>query len=584
MVKGLGYALEAMMGSVLIFLFIFGTVEVTSPNQDWNDYQRELAAQDLTYSMKSSGKLTSFLKRGETGTLQTAFAEISDRDMETSGAVSNLPISHADIGYFTIPSKRLNQSITEVQAGDRCHGDLGELRRFTNASDPPIYRTENSDLEATHGVRLYFANTNPTGVEDAEASAGYDTLWVDNGTKQCQFAASDGPFYLDQIFFWGDQSSGDPSEFYEFNEIDADTSEESTFYQATQAYNISQTFNEEVNGIRTSTHTDMVDFEEIDSSDYSILIFPERDSIDRIDAAPSNENILISHLVSDPVLFLANPTESHIDSGFFSRTGFDWIGTSYESAYGGGAVDADFSSTRSSLDMRTLYTGLNGNPTFQMYPPGKVVSNTSSRLEASRTLYSPSLSYDLSEWNRSVTGMTPGGPDPAGCSDSTTGTVNFVENPPMDFANIAVGSNSTDSCFNRALMFDLNNSGTIDSDIYVNGERIKVANREYAIDIVDCGTEGECADFIALGQQNVELMPHTASFDGFNGDKLALLGYDSVYTDSQKKIIASSVYWLLRGQTRFEGRSEPDEVSTKAMGGINEQVYMPYQINLRWSE
>lgn len=266
MVKGLGYALEAMMASVIIFLFIFGTVEVTSPDQDWNDYQRELAAQDLTYSMKASGKLTSFLKRGETGTLQTAFSEISDRDMETSGAVSNLPISHADIGYFTVPDKRENQSITQVDSNDRCYNDLQELERFANASDP-IYRTENSELEDEHGVRLYFANTNPTGVEDVEASSGYDTLWVDKGEKECQFSSEDGPFYLDQIFYWGNQSSGDPSDFYEFNEIDAENSEEATFYQATQAYNISQTFQDEVNGIRTSTSLDMVDFEEIDSSD-----------------------------------------------------------------------------------------------------------------------------------------------------------------------------------------------------------------------------------------------------------------------------------------------------------------------------
>ena len=582
MVKGIGYALEAMMASVVIFLFIFGTVEVTSPDQDWNDYQRELAAQDLTYSMKASGKLTSFLKRGETGSLQTAFAEISDRDMEASGAVSNLPISHADIGYFTVPDKRENQSITEVESGDRCHDDLNELERFANASDP-IYRTEDSELADTHDVTLYFANTNPTGVEDAKASAGYDTLWVDNGTQECQFASEDGPFYLEQIFFWGDSNTSEPNDFYEFKGIDTDTSEEARFYQATQAHNISQTFNKEVNGIRTSTSTDMVDFEEIDGTDYSILIFPEDDSITEINSG-TNEDILISHLVSDPVLFLANPDESEIDNGFFDRTGFDWIGTGYESAYGGGAVDADFSPRRSSLDMRTLYTGLNGDPSFQMFPPEKVVSNTSSRLEASRTLYSPSLSYDLSEWNRTVTGMSPGGPDPEGCGDSYTGTVNLVESPPMDIANIAVGRNSTDSCFNRALMLDLNNSGTIDSDIYVNGERIKVANREYAIDLVDCGTEGECAGFIALGQQNVELMPNTASFDGFNGDNLALLGYNDVYTQSQKKIIASSVYWLLRGQTRFEGRSEPDEISTVAIGGIDEQVYMPYEINLRWSE
>lgn len=569
MVKGLGYALEAMMASAIVFMFIFGAVEVSNPDQDWDDFQREVASQDLTRSMKASGHLTSFLSRGELGSLQTSITEISDRDMEVSGAVSNLPISQIDIGYFAVQDKRENQDIVKVDSGDRCHGELQELKRFAETSE--IYRTSGG-LEEDYGVRLYFANTNPKGVE--VDTSGFDTLWVDNGTQQCQFSSSDGPFYLDQIFYWGDSENSDPSDFFEFHSIDTGAGE-STFYKASQPRRIQNILNQEVNGIETSTHVDMVDFNEIENSDYSILIFPERDSLPDIN---SNMDTVISHLVSKPVLLLMNPEEDDLDSGLLEETGFEWIDTD-RSGYGSGAVDAAFSSERPSLDIKTLYLGLDGDPNFQLYPPGKVVSNTSSRLEASQTIYSSSTKYDFSEWDRSVTGMSPGGTNPTDCSDSYEGTVDFEDSSPIDFLNIAVG----DSCNSRALIFDFNGSG-YDSDFYLNGESVKVANREYSIDLVGCGTEGECADFKAQGQQNIELMPNTASFKTFNGDQLALLGHNHTYNEDQRKTVASSIYYLLNNEVRFEGRVQPEEVSTSAIGGIKEDVYMPYKINLRWSE
>lgn len=580
--KGIGYALEAMMASVIVFLFIFGAVEISNPDQDWNDYQRQVSSQDMTYVIKESGKLSSFLKRGETGTLQNTLTQISDRDMEVSGAVSNLPISQIDIGYFTVPDKRKSQNIVQVTSGDRCDGDLNELRKFSESGG--IWRTE-GDLETKYGVRLYFANTNPTGAEDFEASTGFDTLWVDNGTQQCQFSSDDGPFYLDQIFYWGDNNTGDPSNFYEFHKIDTDTGD-STFYRASQAYNISKILSRRMNGIETSTYMDMTDFEEISNTDYSLLVFPERDSLSEID---SNYNEVISHLISDPVLLLMNPEETDVQNNqLLADSGLGWIDTNYKSSYtSGDSVDAAFSSERTSLDLQTIYRGLEGQPTFEIVPPGKVVSNTSDHLEASRTLYSPSLSYNFSDWNRKITGMTSHSNPETSC-DAYEGTVNFNEAGNIDVLNVGLGPDCPSSWDSRGLLFDFDGDGTYESDLYLNGERVIIANRQYAIDLsYNSGSDTYSDDsvkFIALGQENVELMPHTSSFNGFNGDSIALLGYDDRYTENQRKAVTSSIYWLVKDNVRFEGREDPEVVSTSVLGSINEQVYMPYELNFRWSE
>jgi len=580
MVKGLGYALEAMMASVIVFLFIFGAVEVTDPEQDWNDYQRQVAAEDLTYTMKESGKLNSFLKRGETGTLQNTMALISDRDMEVSGAVSNLPISQIDIGFFTVPDKRVDQNIVQVGSGDRCNGDLQEVEEFSETGE--IYRTD-GDLEDDYGVRLYFANTNPTGVEDAEASTGFDSLWVDNGTE-CQFASNDGPHYLDQIFYWGDNNTEQASNYYEFNEIDTGGGE-SRFYRGSQAYNISKVLDMEINGIRTSTHVDMTDFEEMSNEDYSLLIFPERDSLPQID---SNYDQLISHLVSNPVLLLMDPQEDDIDiNPLLDDAGLSWIDTSYQSSYTGGEVPASFSSERKSLDLRTLYTGLNASPSFTMVAPGKTVSNTTDHLESSNMLYSPSLSYNLSDWNNQVDSMSSHSNPETSCN-AFEGTANFHDYGDVDVLNVGLGPDCPSDWETRGLIIDFEGDGYSDNELFLNGERVIVENRQYAIDLsYQSGSDSysdDSVEFIALGQDNVELMPNTASFDGFDGNRVAMLGYQKPYSLDQRKLVSSVIYWLVKDEVRFEGREDPDAVSTSVLGGINERVYMPYEVNLRWSE
>lgn len=601
MVKGLGYSLEAMMAVIIILIFSLGAVQVSSPSQDWAEYQRHVAAQDITYSMQTSGKLENFIKRGELGSFQDAATTISDRDMEVSGAVSNLPLYEFSIGYFARPENRFDQSIVEVQSEDRCYDELEELEGFVDDSaENPIYRTENSSMDDlshddNYGVTIYFGNTNPTGSDTGVQSEGYDTLWVDNGTR-CQFANEDGPYYLNQIFFWGDTNTSSDEDYFDFKSIDVDKNQgqgNAEFYLASQAYNIKSTMNEGINGIATDISLDVVDFDEIDSENHHNLIFAENQSLNQINQ-PQNLDILESHMVSGTILFLMNPAQTDLQTGFLDQANLDWIDTGYKDGYNADPTTATFSSNRKSMDLDTLYRGMKGDQSdLELRPPSKVVSGSSNRLESGRVLYSSSEEYNFSEWDRYIDDFEQVDPEdvegepPSSCYDDdsalTRAEADFPDTSGIQFINAEVG----DCNGNRSLRFDFNDNGVYDSEIYLNGEKFIVEDREYFIDIYGAcpeSVDGECVDFKASGQELVELMPHTSSFESFSGGQIAMLGYQNQYNDEQTRIIAASIHWLTGGEYGFEGREPPSRVDTSAMGSVDEEIYMPYEVNLRWSE
>jgi hypothetical protein len=63
-----------------------------------------------------------------------------------------------------------------------------------------------------------------------------------------------------------------------------------------------------------------------------------------------------------------------------------------------------------------------------------------------------------------------------------------------------------------------------------------------------------------------------------------MLGHQNSYSENQRKAVSSAIYWLVKDEVRFEGREDPDAVSTSVLGGIDGRAYMPYEVNLRWSE
>jgi len=49
-------------------------------------------------------------------------------------------------------------------------------------------------------------------------------------------------------------------------------------------------------------------------------------------------------------------------------------------------------------------------------------------------------------------------------------------------------------------------------------------------------------------------------------------------------ILVSTLYWLRGDQVQFKSQGEPTALSTTVIGGIDDEVFMPYKMDLRWSE
>lgn len=597
MVKGLGYSLESMMAVVILILFSLGAVQVGSPSQDWSEYQRHIAAQDLTFSMQSSGKMEDFVTRGELGSLQNSMTEISDRDMEVSGAVSNLPLYEISVGYYAVKDDkkyRHTENIESVSSTDECNID--ELKGFVdNPDEDPIYRTQNSgadDLasENNYDVDLYFANTDPTDVDSDEVSSGYDTLWVDNGTD-CQFSDEDGPFHLNEIFYWGDVDTPNEDDYFDFKSIDVDN-EETTLYNASQANNIKQQLDQDLNGINTDINLDVVDMEEIENQEYNTLIFPETGSLDEID---ENLDEIQSHLLFGSILILMNPSDDDFEnSDFLKSTNLEWMEIGYEGGYDSSDLtEVEFSSSRDGFNLRTFYEAQQpSSGELELNPPGKIVSNSTSSVEPGKTVHSNQESYYIGSRSLSVDEFDQDVEDEevqSACShdedsDLTEDEAEFEGlDDPISILNIGLD----EDCDIRGLKFDFGDG--YGSDIFVDGEVISVGEFRYVIEIEDasCGDpeDGGCAYFEATGNKAVELMPHTATFDFDSRGELVALGHQSSYSDEQLKMIVSAIHWSDSREYNFQGLEEPSVIDTSAKGGVQHlDVYMPYELNLRWSE
>ncbi len=601
MVKGLGYAIEAIIAMLTILIFSLGAIQISEPEQDWSSYQREVSAHDLTYSMEKTGHTESFVSRAETGSLQTAMTTVSDRDMEISGLVSEIPISEIGIGFYTLSNDTYTESLTTANA--ECSGDLNEIQDFSSS---PIIRTDGSSgQEALHGVTLYFGNIS--------SRPGYDALWVDNGTE-CQFGPEDGPFDTDEVFFWGDKDTPASSDHYDFKNINWDSSSSTgsaEFYNATQPVRIANSLSPGPNDIRTDITIDMVNTSNLESEDYNIVVFRERQVL----AGVADDFSLMKDLIQEgSIMFLMDLQDRNdiTDNEFLSNVGIEWIDLNYKNSYSGGLADATFSSEPDSVTVNTYYTGLRGSSNFQLSPPGKVISNTSSDLRPSRTIYSNTQRYDALEWQRNDTDMSeysnpssePDRPQSQCYSnyDSSTeyplssGTINFPENQDIGILSAKLGRNSQ-ACNNlieRGIKFDFNDDGDYESDLYLNGENIEINGIDYFIEAnVDpsthsnCDYWGECVNFIPTISENddfVELMVTRDRFKNLTGNRFAMTGYQDGYSTDQRKALASTIFWLAGSEQNFEGEESPANVDSQSFGSVQGPSYLPYSLYLRWSE
>lgn len=587
--KGAGYMIEGIIAALTIFIFAFGQ-NPAEPAQDWSKFQNQIAANDLSYTLKETGDLNSVLKRQHTGSLETAASSMTEGQLEISGTIEKLPLNDASIGFTATDYNGLDEThtdpISDVQSGDRCEGDLEEIEQQSGTS---IKRTE--DPGEHDGVVLYMADTDPQisgGFTDEE---DYDTLYVDNKTR-CQFSASEGPIYIDEFFRWNTSTSGG-YEYYDLKNIDG-TDSEFTYYDATLPLKLRKSMNQPINGIKTSQTTDTFDLATSDIGVYDLIVIRRQEAIEYLDSTDQDQKIK-EFMKDKPVLILANLSKSDVESGFIADTGLRWMDLDYSSKPG----KPQFSQSPVSRKVETYFEGVSGDKSKIDLPVGGNISssNSDSLTQDEPLLYAGEGEYITDPWNATNTSMEqvdPGDyedkPESACYSDSdspssslTAGNFSFPRDDSdltrdYEVLNAEMGKDSVDCGPGavRSLSIDLDRDGEKEGP-FLNGERVIVERKRYTIRIAD----SDSAEFVFLGKDDIELANYRSSFENFNGNQLARIGYEDPYSDDDMRMISSTVYWLLGDTTEF-GQEKPSRVSTTVLGSINQNVYMPYKVSLRW--
>jgi hypothetical protein len=314
--KGLGQSLDAFIGILVLIIFAIGAFTVP-PGQDWNDYQREISSQDISYALKDSGHMEQFMAESNLGGLRTAVYEVSDRDFQLSGTVQNLPFT-LRVGFFTPPSRVEKTSLQSVESGDRCYNTQG-INELQDKSEARVVRSVDdnfNNLEDRTGARIYLADTDPQSPGAYNGQLDFDTLWIDHGAD-CSFSDDEGPFYIDDVFVWEEPSNSDPAVVSEFKESSVRPSQSTetyvgniTTHTVPQIKRFRDTFQQDIMGISSDAQLDSFTFEGRSLTDYDILVFRDRSNLPYVE---QNEDRVKEYAKQGSILFLMNPEDQDLD-------------------------------------------------------------------------------------------------------------------------------------------------------------------------------------------------------------------------------------------------------------------------------
>jgi hypothetical protein len=600
--KGIGYMIEVMASLLVVFTFILGNIPA-DPGTDWSDFQTEIIGEDITYVLEETGDTESFIRGGETGSLVTASETLSRDRVSVSGSVENVPISTQIVGFHTREIDRLNASLTPVSSGDQCHDDLEELED----SDAEILRSENTRA----GAHIYVTDSDPGVSSGTNGEEDYDTTWVDNST-QCQFSSSEGPYYMDDFFYWGDGSGGD---YWDINEIYGDGPIE--LFNSTQIIDLRGTLKQGVNGIDTGIDVDAVAVDREDLDSYNILVFRERETIEPNGVLETHKEKVQDYLSEGSVFLMMDLQKQDFYSGgtsadnFISETGLKWIDLPYRRDYRenpGDEVGGEFGSNSDSERVETFLKGVNGQTRgLNLTPGGNIASsNTRDFKRSEPLLYTDRGSYQTTVWNSTNYSMEEvdpanidGYPETACVEEGTVdGNLtrgnfsfhNYENDDEVEYRAISTKLGQNDKFCRendvRALNVDFNRNGDFDDPgegSFLNGESLTVKNKRYTAyfpgeEAIENGT---AAEFVYTGDSGIENINFRTSFDGFSGNRLARLTYKENYNEDEKKIISAVIHWLSDDTKEF-GENEESSISTETVGGVKENTFIPYKISMRW--
>ncbi|WP_414838172.1 hypothetical protein ACK3SF_02110 [Candidatus Nanosalina sp. VS9-1] len=565
---GAGYSIEAILAALILFTFAMNAVQVPD-SKDWSGLQREIAARDISFVLKETGDLETFLKNSDTGALRTAATTLSDTDISVSGTVENLPINEMRVGFHKMPDKIFWNQTVEVQADDFCYGDLEEIQ---DRSETEIRRTANSTgtMEDKYGVRLYFADNDPSIPGGFNGETDYDSIYVDNGTR-CVFRTEEGPYYNDEIFYWGNRTDDRPGNFFDFKRYD-NTLHRFNFFQADNAVRFRKTLEKPVNGIKTRTAVNTFNFTTRGLKDLDILVFSESESLEKIQ---ENDQKFKEFAREGSALFLMNLTQSDMNYDIMQDIGFEWFDLPYTN--NPSEYDETFSDYEDSEEIETYFRGLEGDISkVSMGPGGKVISGQAfTATSREDLLFARNTGYDTSDldgdilfgdsWTEINTGEA--------CRDTQTTFQIYME--AYEVRNIDLSRDSGNCGQIRGLM--VREDGEWRGP-FLEDEVIRIDGRRYVPRIESSGS----ARLVFAGSSKVELVNHREVFENMTGQKIARAAYEKNYSDSDRELLATVMYWLRGDTVRFEGGAGATSLSTTIPGGISENVYMPYKVKMRW--
>ncbi|MFB6114731.1 MAG: hypothetical protein ABEK04_00425 [Candidatus Nanohalobium sp.] len=587
--KGQMHVLDAIAAVIVLLFFAIANFG-GGGYKDWSSYENKIAAKDLSYTLKKTGHLESFITRGETGNIKTAITTVSERDLQVAGKIQGVP-PNLDIGFYSLPSELKNASVQRVTSGDRCHGSLDEIE---SRSVAPLLRTEGGSgtMESQHGdVRLYFGKYN-----SVTPGLDYNAIWIDNGT-QCSFAEPTDPVMKNEMFRWG--PSGEILEFRKISVNVDNWQGELELAKAAQMKRFKQTMKHSVGKVNNKAKIDSFTLGQ-DLSSFDLLVFRTNKSIQHIENRRSAVN---GQVGETPMLFLADLNQSFLENrDFLHNQGFRWEPLQYTSQGGSCPVtgphkidsnpecnlEVSFSDIPNSQGLKDNILGQRTKTSdISLYPGGSVTFKEKGPISYEKLLYLENYVYgELSKdrINRSMTPTTVGGRPSTHCNNVTQASFTFPKldggTESLTVVNTQLGQ--TDSYCdrnNRAVYIDLNGDSSYSGSgegPYLDGEKLEINGVTYRVKIYsplasNCGTD-DCVGFIVDENAKVNVL-------NFNsGKKIGRAAYEERYSKADRKVLAAFMY-MMAGATEIPSTSRGD-VSTNIYGVLGDE---PYRVSLRWS-
>lgn len=583
--KGIGYSIEAILALTTLFIFALGNTP-SEPTQNWNSFQNKLSAKDLGHTLKNTGDLRDMVETRHTGSLKTTVSTLSSNQLDVSGTVSNLPLDTVRIGINSIPSGEpeadiFYENMNTVDSSERCSGDLEEIE---NESD--ILWTDK------HSTRVYIADTDPQISGGGNGETDYDTLYVDKNTA-CQFSREEGPYYIDEFFNWTNSTS---NHYYEFKNVTGNSGNKELVVhdgkRAVRLRNVMKSSN--MTGIRTSQSFTTFKLSDEDLSEYDLIIFDKRESLNQINNTRDKVDSFISE---KPVILLMDLQETDFDSSsspnyeFIEKSGMEWIALSKTSGTSQGFGESSFAK-----EVRTYFNGMEGKTSSLSINSDSVTSSNSDTVLDDKKLFLSGESYDTSSWDAENSNMDEkdnsdieGNPEtactnPEVFSEGNIGFSNYSDGSTENY-KIAITELGKDSTFcnnnnKRALNIDLDGDEEYfkeNEGPYLDGGEIIVEKKRYRIKIQGW----DHAKFEYIGNSDVETVNRRESFENMNINSLIRFPYKDEYNQDERKLLASMIYREASTELEF-GQPDTQTVSTTVYGGFNRNTYLPYEVSLRW--